>query len=133
MGFPNRREANRLRSIALLVLMLGAASLHAHHNAWAPDRTRQVTIEGVVEKYTFAAPHVEIQIRTAEGAVYTAEWQTTMYLSNQFGITPETLKAGDEVIVRGSPYKDPAVRKITLLAEIRRRGDGWVWKSVQYP
>lgn len=76
-------------------------------------------------------PLVEIRIRTAKGVVYAAEWQTTGYLANA-GIDRDTIKAGDHLIVRGSPYKNPDAAKITLLAEIRRPADGWTWHSTQY-
>ena len=33
------------------------------------------------------------------------------------------------MIVRGSPYKDPSVRKLTLLADVQRPSDGWIWNS----
>jgi hypothetical protein len=121
-----------MRSIAIFLLTVASAvPLFAHHNAYAPDRTRQVTIEGTVEAFTFAAPHVEIRIRAAEGVLYTAEWQTTAFLTGT-GITRDTIKVGDRLIVRGSPHKDSAVRKVTLLAEIRRPADGWGWNSPQY-
>ncbi len=120
---------------AALVLLcagfMGDARLAAHHNAWAPDRTKSVTIEGDVEIYLFSGPHAEIRLRTADGTLYIAEWQTTGYLAAH-GVTADTLERGDHVIVRGSPYKNPDVRKVTLLAEVRRPADGWRWLSTQY-
>jgi hypothetical protein len=121
-----------MRSIAVLLLIAAsAAPLFAHHNAYAPDRSRQVTIAGTVEEFIFAGPHVEIRLRTTDGALYAAEWQTPAYLSNT-GITPETINAGDQLIVRASPHKNSEVKKVTLLAEIRRPADGWVWNSPVY-
>ena len=121
-----------MRSIAVLLLMVASAMpLVAHHNAYAPDRSRSITIEGTVETFVFGGPHVEIRIRTADGVVCAAEWQTVGYLSNA-GITRDTIKTGDYLIVRGSPYKNPKAEKITLLAEIRRPADGWKWNSPMY-
>jgi hypothetical protein len=118
--------------LAVLLLTLGSVpALLAHHNAWAPDRSRQVTIAGVVEEFVFGGPHVEIRLRTADGVLYAAEWQTVRFMSNA-GITPGTVKPGDQLEIRGSPYKNADVKKITLLAEIRRAADGWVWRSTQY-
>lgn len=115
----------------LLLTLTSSAPLTAHHNAWAPDRSRSITIEGTVEAFLFANPHVEIRIRTVEGVAYAAEWQTVAFLSNA-GITSATLTTGDYVVVRGSPYKDPTTPKLTLLAEVRRPADGWKWTSPVY-
>jgi hypothetical protein len=119
--------------VVMLVLLAGggAPALLAHHNAWAPDRSRQITIAGVVEEFVFGGPHVEIRLRTADGVLLVAEWQTVRFMSNA-GITADSIKVGDQLQIRGSPYKNPEVKKITLLAEIRRAGDGWVWRSTQY-
>jgi len=120
-----------MRRLALFLILTSSTPLVAHHNAWAPDRSRSITIEGTVEAFLFADPHVEIRIRTAQDVVYAAEWQTMGFLSNA-GITSVTLKTGDHLIVRGSPYKDPTIPKLTLLAEVRRPADGWRWTSPTY-
>ena len=56
---------------------------------------------------------------------YGAEWANPGRLSQQ-GITRETLKPGDKVIVTGSPPRDPL--NIALhLKRIERPADGWRW------
>ena len=117
-----------MRTSALIVILLmSTAPLAAHHNSIASDRTRAVTIEGVVESFLFANPHPEIRIRTDDGRVITAEWSQMRSLSEE-GITRDTLRPGDRIVVRARPNK---VRRdsVTELAEVRRPADGWTWQS----
>jgi hypothetical protein len=37
------------------------------------------------------------------------------------------LKVGDYVIAKGSPMKDREIKRISLMTELRRPSDGWVW------
>jgi hypothetical protein len=119
-----------MRILVAAFVIMATAQLAAHHNAIASDRAHSVTIEGIVEAFVFANPHVEIHIRTDNGVVYTAEWQLMGVLSND-GITRDTLRPGDRVIVRGRPNKVAALR-ITELAEVKRPADGWTWVSPQH-
>ena len=111
----------------ILLAMLGAASASAHHSYGAYFEDQTVSIEGTVESLRFANPHVTFNLRTDSGVVYTAEWQNLIQLRHG-KVGPTTLKAGDRVIVIASPPRDPASRKITLLREIRRPADGWLWR-----
>ena len=66
-----------------------------------------VTIEGRVENIQWKDPHVWINLTTDGGTAYRVEWTSSQGLSNR-GITAESLKAGDRLVVTGSPMKDPA-------------------------
>jgi hypothetical protein len=117
-----------MRWLGLFVAFLMAtAPLAAHHNSIASDRTRVVTVEGIVESFLFANPHPEIRIRTADDRIFVAEWSQVRSLSDE-GITKDTLRPGDRIIVRGRPNK---VRQMSLteLAEVKRPADGWTWAS----
>ena len=56
---------------------------------------------------------------------YGAEWANPGRLSQQ-GITRDTLKPGDRVILTGSPARDPNVYRLHL-KRIDRPADGWKW------
>ena len=64
--------------------------------------------------------------RTDEGVTYTVEWGNLIQLERQ-GIRNGMLKGGDRVIASGSPHRDAAVRKITLLREVRPQSGDWRW------
>ena len=115
----------------LLAAILGStiftAAASAHHSYGAYFENQTVSIEGTVDSIHFANPHVTFNLRTDAGEVYAAEWQNLIQLRHG-NVGPTTLKAGDRVIVVASPPRDPSSRKITLLREIRRPADGWLWR-----
>lgn len=126
---------NSLIRVALLssALTLGmSANADAHHVSYAClDRGTSVTIHGKLEEIVFAMPHVVMKIRTSDARLVTAEWMTVAQLSQIWSIGPETLKAGDELVVKGTPYsceKD----KMSLLATVLRPANGWSWQSPLY-
>jgi len=112
-------------TILASTLFATAASAHHSYGAYFEDQT--VSIEGTVQSLHFANPHVTFNLRTDAGEVYTAEWQNLIQLRHG-NVGPTTLNAGDRIIVVASPPRDPSSRKITLLREIRRPADGWLWR-----
>jgi len=112
---------------AILAVTLCAASADAHHSYGAYFEDRTVSIEGTIESMRFANPHVTFELRTDAGEIYTAEWQNLIQLRHG-NVGPDTLKAGDRVVVIASPPRDPSSHKITLLREVRRPADGWLWR-----
>ena len=114
-----------LAALAAWLLFGAVASAHHSYGAYFEDRT--VSIEGTVESIRFANPHVTFNLRTDAGEIYVAEWQNLVQLRHG-NVGPTTLNAGDRIIVVASPPRDPSSRKITLLREIRRPADGWLWR-----
>ena len=58
---------------------------------------------------------------------FSAEWSNTNRLRRQ-GITRDTLKTGDHVIITGSPGRNP--REHTLhLKSFERPADGFEWRG----
>ena len=112
---------------AAIVMLVGAGSAAAHHSYGAYYENETVSIEGTIETIRFANPHVVMTLRTDASGVYTLEWQNLVQLRHG-NVGPDTLKAGDRVIVIGSPPRDPSSRTITLLREIQRPSDGWRWR-----
>src|SRR6185503_5850480 len=54
-----------------------------------------------------------------------ADWANPNHLRHQ-GITRDTLKPGDRVILTGSPDRDPAAYRMHV-KRIERPADGWKW------
>jgi hypothetical protein len=54
-----------------------------------------------------------------------AEWGNPNRLVTQ-GVTKDTLKPADRVIITGSPARDPSAYRMQL-KKIERPADGWQW------
>lgn len=113
--------------VATVAAVLTAGAAYGHHSYGAYFEDQTITIEGTIETIRFANPHVILMLRTDMPEVYRLEWQNLIQLRHG-NVGPATLKAGDRVIVIGSPPRDPASRTITLLREITRPADGWRWR-----
>ena len=124
--------SRRLLLSSLLALEIAASgvSLGAHHSYAAYDREHPVSIEGNIEHVVFANPHTILVIRVAD-TEYVVEWGSILQLQRS-NIAKDTLKVGDRVLVTGSAFRNQAVHKMSLLTQIRRPADGWVW-SRQLP
>jgi hypothetical protein len=102
-------------------LALGARHASAHHSfaaTYLQDRT--VTIEGELAQLLFRHPHsllhVIVKERSGREVRYAVEWDSSDRLEGQ-GLTKETLRVGDHVVITGSPArndKDHRVRMTTL-------------------
>jgi len=117
-----------LLGCALALVM--SAALHAHHSFAAYYFEEQsVSIEGAVDVFELRAPHAWVYVIApdSEGRLqrYAAEWANPTRLRGD-GITRETLKAGDHIIITGSPGRTASEYKIHL-KWVRRPSDGWEW------
>ena len=119
----------------LTVLGLGLAAVmpaSAHHSFAAYYFEEQsVTIEGVVQEFQYRSPHAVLvfSARDQEGRMqnYAAEWSNPRRLTGD-GVTKDTLKPGDAVVVTGSPGRVASEYKLHLKG-IQRPADGWAWRG----
>jgi hypothetical protein len=118
----------------LFVLALGAVGANApasgHHSFAAHYLEEQtVWIQGDLVEFEYRNPHAWVHILAPDSSgqmqKYSAEWANPARLTEQ-GITRDTLKPGDRLIVIGSPPRDPAQYKMHL-KRIERPADGWRW------
>jgi len=113
------------------VVVLAGTLAHAHHGyaAFYPPTERTVAIEGDLESLVYANPHVVMKVRAADSTLYTAIWQAPGWVQRAAGVTGATFQAGDHLVITGSPARDPASHDVTMLREVRRPRDGWMWRS----
>jgi hypothetical protein len=116
--------------LGVAAALLVGAPVSGHHSFSAYYFEEQsVTIEGDVVEFDLRAPHAWLYVMApdARGQVqrFGAEWGNPNRLSRD-GITGTTLKAGDRVIVTGSPGRVASENKIHL-KRIQRPADGWQW------
>jgi hypothetical protein len=102
----------------------------AHHSFAAEYFENQtVSVEGEVVQFDYINPHAWVHLMaTDEAGVlqrFSAEWSNPRRLKEQ-GITPESIKPGERVVIRGSPGRKTADRRLHLKA-IERPADGWKW------
>jgi len=115
--------------ILVLVLASGQAATGHHSFAAYYFEEESVTVRGTLVEFEYRSPHawVHMSVTDEAGVVkqYSAEWANPNRLSRD-GITKDTLKAGDEVIVTGSPGRNAGENRIHL-KRIERPADGWKW------
>jgi hypothetical protein len=70
-----------------------------------------------------------MKIRAADSTIYTITWQARTWVERQAGVTKSTFQIGDHLIVIGSPSRDATSREVTLVREVRRPADQWIWRS----
>jgi hypothetical protein len=121
-----------MRSTLLLVAVaiLAGSVARAHHSYSATyDTAREVRLEGRLMQFAFKNPHsfVTVQAPDDKGIMqrWSVEWSGTGQLTTQ-GVTRETLKPGDEVVVMGNPSRVRGEFK-ALMLRLTRPSDGFTW------
>ena len=121
----------------LVVVLVAAAALiavggriSAHHSfaaTYLEDQT--VTIEGELVQFLFRNPHsfVHVMVKEKDGSMvrYAVEWGGAGQLGGQ-GVTRETLKPGDFVVISGSPGRNPSDHRVRMIS-LKRPKDGFGW------
>lgn len=119
-----------------LVAAMTVAALAVSAQAWAHHsfaatylEAQTMTIEGRLMQLAFRGPHsfVQVMVKDPDGTMtlYVVEWGSPSQLGGQ-GVTKDTLKPGDQVIITGNPGRNPADHRMRLLI-FKRPKDGWSW------
>ena len=94
--------------VAMVALaVLSAAPARAHHSGAGVDRTRTVTVTGVVKEFRWTNPHswIDLEIAGDKGTtVWSIEMNPPPFLIRA-GWKSSTLKAGDKVSVTLNPIR----------------------------
>ena len=123
-----------MRRYFVLLLVAGAFAAgtrgYAHHSFAATYlEDKNVTIEGDIVQFLFRNPHswVHVNVKEKDGSVvrYAVEWGGTGQLGAQ-GVTRESLKIGDHVIISGNPARKSENHQVRMLA-LHRTSDGFGW------
>ena len=113
-----------------LIVILGSAQAFAHHSFAATYVEEQtVTIEGELVQFLYRNPHsfVHVMVQQKDGTSirYAVEWGGTGQLNVQ-GVTRDTLKPGDFIVVSGSPGRNPDDHRVRMVS-LKRPKDGFSW------
>jgi hypothetical protein len=123
------------RTLFALALVAGAMVVssgraYAHHSfaaTYFEDKTQK--IEGNLVQFLYRNPHsfVHVEAPDEKGTMqrWAVEWGAGGQLGRQ-GVTRETLKPGDHVIIVGNPGRNPEDHRLRMV-NITRPSDGWKW------
>jgi len=123
------------RTLFALALVAGAMVVssgraYAHHSfaaTYFEDKTQK--IEGNLVQFLYRNPHsfVHVEAPDDKGTMqrWAVEWGAGGQLGRQ-GVTRETLKPGDHVIIVGNPGRNPEDHRLRMV-NITRPSDGWKW------
>ena len=111
-------------------MLMSALTVYAHHSFAATYfENKQVKIEGKIVQFLFRNPHsfVHVMAPDENGTMqkWMIEWGGAGQLGGQ-GITRDTIKIGDPVIITGNPGRDPADHRIRMVT-LKRTTDGFGW------
>jgi hypothetical protein len=113
-----------------LAAVIGSAAAH-HSFAATYDASKQMSIEGEVAQFLFRNPHSMVQVLApdegGEMRRWAIEWAGVNVLTGE-GISRETLRIGDEVVITGNPGRVPSDYRLRMLS-IERPVDGWAWRG----
>lgn len=120
----------RMLLFVVAAVLVAGPAVSAHHSYTATyDTGHQVTLTGKLVQFVFKNPHsfVIVQAPDAQGVAqrWSLEWSGVGQLTNQ-GVTRETLKPGDEVVVVGNPSRVTGEYK-ALMVSLKRPADGFAW------
>ena len=112
------------------VAMLSSGRILAHHSfaaTYFEDKTQK--IEGTLVQFLFRNPHsfVHVEVKGEGGEVqrWAVEWGGGGQLGRQ-GVTRDTLKSGDHVIIVGNPGRNAEDHRLRML-RLKRTSDGYTW------
>jgi len=111
-------------------ILLSGIQVYGHHSFAATYfEDKQQTIEGDLVQFIFRNPHsfVHVEGKDDKGQTvqYAIEWGGGGALSGQ-GVTRETLKPGDHLVIVGNPGRNPEDHRLRMV-RLKRSSDGWTW------
>jgi hypothetical protein len=120
----------RVLLLAVATALLAGIAVSAHHSYAATyDTSKEIKLEGKLVQFVYRNPHsfVHIQAPDQNGMPqrWAVEWSGGGQLANQ-GVTRESLKVGDEVVIVGRPSRVPGEFR-ALMVSLTRPADGFTW------
>ena len=113
-------------------IAIGGVSTRAHHSISSVyDSGRQATIEGIVAQFQLINPHPFLFIDVTDRAGKAERWRLEMDNRSELvaiGVTANTLKPGDRVVVKGSLARTQP--QALYLLRLDRPADGFWYEQV---
>ena len=120
----------RALGFIVAILVIAGATAFAHHSYAATyDTSKDVKLEGKLVQFVYRNPHtfVHVQAPDENGTMqrWAVEWAGTTQLDRS-GVTRDTLKIGDSVVVVVHPSRVPGEYR-ALMVNLTRPSDGFTW------
>jgi hypothetical protein len=120
----------RLLFLVTAATLLTGTATYAHHSYAATyDTSKEIKLAGKLVQFVYRNPHsfVHVEAPDENGALqrWAVEWSGGGQLANQ-GVTKESLKVGDEVVIVGRPSRVPGEYR-ALMVRLTRPADGFTW------
>jgi hypothetical protein len=111
-------------------VMLTGFCAYAHHSFTATyDENKVIEIKGTLVQFMFRNPHAWVHVmapdENGEMQRWGVEWGGAGALTGQ-GVTRETLKPGDEVVITGNPGRNEIDHRLRMRS-LLRPSDGFGW------
>jgi hypothetical protein len=122
------RRLLRAAPLALVLTVLAALPIRAHHSWARYDGEHVIELTGTITSIEWASPHVVVHFTVANDAGEPTAWTMEMdppTLLNRYGLRHDTLAAGMRVKLTGVPARSgaPLMRAVTIEVE-----DGTVYR-----
>lgn len=121
-----------LLAVLALAAIVSKVPAYAHHSFAATyDEERSMKVEGDLVAFLFRNPHSFVQLDAADAkgvkVRWVVEWAGGQTLDRS-GVTRDTLRPGDRVIVVGKPGRNLEDHRLRLVS-MERPKDGWKWSG----
>jgi hypothetical protein len=122
----------RMLFLVMAAALWAGSAAYAHHSYAATyDTSKEVKLSGKLVQFVYRNPHsfVHLEAPDDKGVPqrWAVEWSGGGQLANQ-GVTKESLKVGDEVVIIGRPSRVPGEFR-ALMVRLTRPADGFTWGS----
>lgn len=126
---PWHKISMQALSLAGAALLMGAGAWGHHSFAAVYLEDQEVTIEGRLVQFLWRNPHtlVHVMVEQDDGSNvrYVVEWGSATQLGAT-GVSRETLRPGDYVVINGNPGRNVEDNRVRLL-NFLRPSDGLTW------
>ena len=116
----------------VVLVTLGGLQASAHHAASATYvHGKSVKVEGTLKEFIWRNPHSFMKVEAPDEKGDVQLWVIEGAAPTQFsekGVTRNSLRPGDHVIVTGQPGRVAGDHRM-LLSKIERPSDGWKWEG----
>src|SRR5215467_8080298 len=111
-------------------LLISCVTGYAHHSFTATyDTGKTVTIEGKITQFLLRNPHSFLHVTVVDTDGKEQNWNIEWAAAGQLGgagVSRDSLKVGDPVVISGNPARDPADQRLRMVT-VKRTSDGFNW------